>query len=55
MMSAFLSAATQRALLNLLEVYCSWDLPFGPLEDSCLKAVARWQVMLVSQLHITLL
>jgi hypothetical protein len=28
----------------MLDVCCDLGLPKGPLEDSCLKAIARWQV-----------
>lgn len=39
------AAATQRSLLHLLDICCDLGLPTGPLEDSCLKAIARWQVI----------
>jgi hypothetical protein len=31
-------------MLSMLELAVACSLPLGPLLDSCLRAVARWQV-----------
>jgi hypothetical protein len=44
MCAAVAAAGAHSAMLSMLQVAVGCNLPLGPLLDSCLRAVARWQV-----------